>query len=218
MTLNSILKSAVMLLSFALAGCYESSSDLIGSKSVRVEKFDSLVVDGRQVYVVEVRDGGAFACAIRTKQDARKPCRQGQELKFERTMSGNYIVQMKSAERRYSYGLWMRSELEKSSKDYACLLKLGDGVVGAAKDAGLSSVSLQWGDTEVFQNLTRDLRRVATDTFIDRQQLLDIVSIYERFAENMTKDARILCLNGRIAVTGQHIVLDRDNRHLREIE
>lgn len=208
---QSIIALAAVVL---LPGCYESSSDLIGSHGTRVKRFDSLVVSDGLIYYLVTNGNATTACPVATKQDFQKPCKGGMDVKFERTAFGNYIVQIKDT-KRYRFGLWMRSEKTPSSRTNACMYWLGDGAVGIT-DNDLGVMKIKYGADPGFQKLVHELRDVSTEALIDREQLLDIVSVYERTFYFPGKE--IICINERIHISGTNIELDGDNRHLKDYD
>ena len=205
----------VCLFAVLLTGCYESSSDLIEERAVEIKRFDSVLVINRNVYYLIPQGKHAVACLLQTKQDVQKPCKGGRQVKFERTFFGNYIVQY-SEGREFKYGLWLRSEKDSIGKTLACVYWLGDGIVNVG-DISPSALKATYGDTPLFRRLTQDVKGVSTERLIDRKQLLEIVSIYERTL--LTPSGQdSFCLERRVPYWNEHVVLDKDNRHIPDLE
>jgi hypothetical protein len=216
-----LIVSVVFLL---VASCYDSEEDLIGDKAVSITNIDSLLVKGGSVYYwFRDKDNKDYLCAVQLASELRVPCKKGDKhpIKFERTTYGNYIVQIgqpwNSKGYKYRYALWLRSEEGESAKRYSCVMWLGDGIV----DVGpVSAVRFTWSSDPVFQTLNRELSAIAESSEITRIQLLKIVSTYERllFSPFGRDNQGVQCLNDRMFIENEAIVLEKDNRHLKDYE
>ena len=197
-----------------LSGCYESSSDLIGGNANNVQVFDSLIVKGGEAYVATPRGTSTTLCKLSLRADLTKPCTEGTELKLERTQLGNYIVQAKNVLSSYNYGIWFRSERTPFSRDAACFLWIGDGVVGGG--AFPRAVEVAYGQTPAFQAFAKELRDIAATPQIDRAKLLKIVAAYEFKFQVLPENWP--CIDERPRIDGSHVAIEGDIRHLKPFE
>ena len=209
-----------------LAGCYDSTEDLIGDKGTRVIRFDSLITkDSSVFYWFRDKDDLDYLCRVRLASELRAPCKRENRLpvKFERTSFGNYIVQVGQLQQdksyKYHFALWLRSEPGNTSSIHTCVMWLGDGLT---KSNPFSVVRLTWDSDPTFRNLKRELNAIVDDDnpSITRIQLLKVVELYERllFSPFGRDKEAVQCLNDRLFISGESIVLERDNRHLRDYE
>ena len=216
--------SLVALLTLAfLSGCYDSEQDLIGDKATKVILIDSLFLHrGTVYYWLKDKQGYDFLCANRTRPDLTSACAKDRRLpvKFERTPLGNYIVQIgeqRSGGYRYSYGLWLRSRDERVRSNlpiFTCFIFLGEGVPRLGNP--YSHISLTWGSNTDFQRLGNELLDITgANTSITRDDLMRIVKVYEDF---MFPRPEGMCLDERMYISSDKIILERDNRHIREFE
>ena len=200
----------------SVSGCYESPSDLIGEHASKIQKFDSLIVRKNDAYVVTPKGNQAVLCGLTTRSDLKKPCVEGIDMKMERTNRGNYIVQIQEFKgAKFKYALWPRSEPAGSIAAFKpCTLWIGDGIVENGPLTGhFSEIGLKYGNDPGFQEFAGKVRSVATEPLINRQQLLQIVKIYEDTLANAV-DKSWNCIDDRISATSSLIAIEGDNRHL----
>jgi hypothetical protein len=209
-------KAIVLALLMCLSACYESPSDLLAANAntiVRLEPVFSL--SSRSYYV---RGSGKIVelCELRFRSDLSAPCHSIGTMSVERTNRGNYIVQFLDTQAQrplYKYGLWFRTDQSLSGKTgYQCFVWLGDGIVGTTD---MSEVWLRFNGTQVFSTLSSSVRRVATETPINRQQLLQIASIYENVLSPLGSDD-VHCIGERTSLEPKSVEIVGDNRHLQE--
>lgn len=202
------------LASLLLSGCYESPSDLIGDHASYVQFFDSLIVNKNRAYTVTPQGNQSVLCELKERLDLKKPCTDGINMKLERTVHGNYIVQIREYKTaNFKYALWLRSEPSIISATNVCVLWIGDGVV----QSELSATGLKYENSKAFQALSKSLRNVATDPIINREQLLKIVNIYEQAIIDYSKQDWG-CISDRTNIVGNLIAIDGDNRHIQPFE
>jgi hypothetical protein len=95
-----------------------------------------------------------------------------------------------------------------------CFVWLGNGIVGGTTEG---SAGIKPNDTALFSTLSSAVRRVATGTFINRQQLLRIASIYENTLTLSPVDTKgVQCIGDRIEIDPKSVEIVGDNRHLQE--
>lgn len=195
-----------------LGGCYESQSDLIGSNAVTVSRLDSIIVFNYEAYYAAAVGKQVQLCNLKTKADLAR-CDAGPTIKMERTSSGNYIVQAFTG-KKYYYGLWTRSDPGIAKKGLsACLMWLGDGIVGSSATNGMSLTALRFGGTKVYQSINQELQDLPASTLSTRDQLKHVVEVYERYAANTVTD-EFVCLGERAIADPTSVVIAGDNRHL----
>jgi hypothetical protein len=203
-------------MSALLSGGYLYETDLIGNKAAAIISFDSIIIDRGSVYYMIPSGTGHKICTLESKNQKWSDCPLGKDVKLERTLLGNYIIQVAGANDNYQYGLWMRGEKADSSKLSACILWVGDGIVGASSHSPFDSTRRLNSNNPAFIDITNELEKISSDESINRNQLLKIVAVYEKHIHQF--EGAVSCLNDRTRINGQQIVIAKDNRHLRDIE
>jgi hypothetical protein len=216
---------------FLLSGCYSSEKDLVAGNATKITAIDSLFVHNEAVYYW-FRDklGSDFLCAVRLRSEFGAPCAESLRypIKLERTQRGNYIVQVgrkTTSGYRYNYALWLRSESKTGTVGFPCVMWLGDGIVSGVLSLEMSALRMRWEGDPVFQQLEQQLLEITgSNTSVNRNDLLRIVAVYEQLLfDPMTRVMKTgndsaLCLNERVPMIDEAVVLERDNRHLKDFE
>jgi hypothetical protein len=202
------------MLPLLLAGCFESPSDLLGEHANIIERTDPIFSLKGQIYYLEGVGKSVAVCSLKNKADMRKSCNQIARLSLERTSRGNYIVQVLQTGRNF-YGLWLRSDESPAGKSgFQCFAWLGDGIVGSID---MSGVALDWGSTRGFTKLAGEVRNIATEEPINRQQLLKIAEVFENNLAPIGSD-KVTCVGDRVWLSPTGMQITGDNRHLRQFE
>lgn len=203
---------AILVGLLALTSCYDSPSDLLGDNANAVEKFESLIVVNGLTYQVVPHGKTSTLCSLLTKSDLTKPCVSEGELKLERTVWGNYIIQARVTKTgKYNYALWLRSDPDKLSEGRPCLLWLGEGVVGMS--AQTSAVAVRNAGSPEWTQFTNKLKSIASEPAINRAQLKAIAKVYEDGIVDLTAD-KWKCFGDRASLNNSLIAIEGDNRHL----
>ena len=202
-------------LALLLSSCYQSPSDLIGDHANVIQSFDSLIIHEGRVFTVTPQGKQAVLCELTKKSDLKKDCSDGMTMKMERMTSGNYIIQIQEFKSdKFKYALWLRSEPNPVAADIACVVWLGDGVVG---NTDISPMSYKYANSKAFQDFSNSLRNISTEPLINREQLLKIASQYEMQAMFSSGNGWN-CQSDRTRIVGHLIAIEGDNRHIQAFE
>jgi len=211
---RSATHSLMLLFLIFLSGCYESETDLIGGNAEFIEKLDTILIFNNKAYYSRGSGQTVTLCELATKQDFDTKCKFPKEMKIERTTFGNYVVQIKSSQ-KYNYLLFTRSDPANLAKSGAvCAMWLGDRIVGDDLMAIVSKGRIEsvFGDP-AFNQIRKDLALYPQRQIESRDQLQNIVRIYETRTANVTID-KWPCLGSVVHFTPKNLVVRGDNRHL----
>jgi hypothetical protein len=186
---------------------------LIGANANTVIKIDPVFTLKNQIYYTTGVGKIVGLCELHNRSDLTAPCKSAGSMSLERTNRGNYIIQF-HRDSSYKYGLWFRSDDGTFGKyGYQCFVWLGDGIVGSTAN---SVMAMQYGGSPLFASLSSAVRRISTETPINRQQLLQIAAIYEDILSPLGQEVK--CIGDTIFINLQSVQIAGDNRHLREYE
>lgn len=204
--------------SFALAGCYDSQTDLIGENSRQVVSANSILVFRNIAYVANVRGTEVQLCPLRTPSDASRVCTKPQMLKLERTISGNYIVQIFDG-KSYVFGLWFVPLSRSFDQPENCLMLLGEDIVGpnlVGAVLGTGQRMSKYAEQARFQELVSSLAPYRNEHLASRDELLSVVGAYEKTVFSLVRPT---CPGDAIHFGNRAgVAIQGDNRHLPAIE
>jgi hypothetical protein len=204
--------SMVALAAFALAGCYKSNQDLIGSHATHIVQANTLLnFDGTAYFyqspnaicIAEMSPSGTLACGSLSP------------LTIERTPLGNYIVQVgRGTPRQYYYFLWFRDN-DPLKND--CMVTLGKDVAGIGSNSIVAGAVVGGGQRISTGVLPRGLESELLSRFpnaiiSNRRSLLEIAALYETSFLTLRTCGEFGA--ARLNYQRAGLVIDGDRRHL----
>jgi len=214
MQLSAIFVGVVALV---LTGCYRSETDLIGSHAAQIVRANTLLNFDGQAYIYRPPNS---ICAARLSPTGELTCGNPSSLAIERTLFGNYIVQVRrdGPSSIYYYFLWFRDhDLLKND----CVVALGKDVAGFGASSVITAAALGTKQRVSMGILPTRLEselvsRFPEEAISDRASLLEITSLYE---SSFIASRSCTDLGGsRLNYDRPNLVIDGDRRHLREYD
>lgn len=183
-----------LLVPLALAGCYESATDLIGANAASVTRFDALLPIGDKIYFARQVGVVTELCSARTRQELATACEAPTLLRIEPLASEEYLLQVGPASRdENGYGLLLR---DRKDPQVHCVMWLGLGLFDKVEATTSSTAFLRDAS---FPRLRRALGGFPRQALRDRAELLRIAAVYRQFARG--EDGAPVCF-------GEHIRFD----------
>jgi len=201
---RTIFFSALCLL---LAGCYQSGADLLNGHKNVIELADPIFGYNGTVSYFEGAGETIELCTARSKADFYSGCSKLGEVSLERTLKGNYIVQMSSSRGGYNYGIWHRSYSGSAGgAGRQCFEWFGNGFIGQGLQVSGSIVGS-------YPEFSQRARAIAPNETIDRDELLALTLAYElRFEADGT------CIGEWLFIEPATVIIDGDRRHARSFD
>lgn len=198
-----------VLLTFcaSVAGCYTSEADLLGDHKNTIELAEPLFGYNGMVSYLEGSGETVQLCMANSRSKFQAGCSPMGNISVERTLRGNYIIQMVRSRGGHHYGIWYRSYSGSSGgAGRQCFEWLGQGLVGESlKFVG----PLRRGGPEFAERILG----ISANEIIDREQLLALAFAYE-----MRFEAEDTCLGEWLFIEPATVIIEGDRRHLRAFD